>query len=134
MSPLSSIDLPSESGEPPSSLGLFGLSTHEVYPQNRIATIWRELLPHVFTLTSYEAVIFCGTFCSSCKPLPVRKHGALCCPDFPLFPRIHVKTATERLLFLRLKNPHCGDLIYKIKNFNSKEYLLIIENDRHYKH
>jgi hypothetical protein len=36
-------------------------------------------------------------------------------------------------LFLRLKNPHCGDLIYKIKNFNSKEYL-IIENDRHYKH
>jgi len=32
-SPCASINLPSESGEQPSSLGLFGLSTHKVYPQ-----------------------------------------------------------------------------------------------------
>ena len=32
-SPCVSINLPSESGEQPSSLGLFGLSTHKVYPQ-----------------------------------------------------------------------------------------------------
>lgn len=43
----------------------------------------RELLPHVFTLTPFEAVYFCGTGSSPYGPLPVKKYGALCCPDFP---------------------------------------------------
>ena len=43
----------------------------------------RELLPHVLTLTSVEAVIFCGTCCYPKGHLPVRKYGALRCPDFP---------------------------------------------------
>ena len=51
----------------------------------------RELLPHVFTPTSrrrstlrlYKAVVFCGTCCCPCGHLPVRKYGALRCPDFP---------------------------------------------------
>ena len=43
----------------------------------------RELLPHVFTLTSCEAVIFCGTCCYPFGYLPVGKYGALRCPDFP---------------------------------------------------
>ncbi len=43
----------------------------------------RELLPRVFTLTSVEAVIFCGTCCYPKGHLPVRKYGALRCPDFP---------------------------------------------------
>ena len=27
--------------------------------------------------------LFCGTVCHACACLPVRKYGALCCPDFP---------------------------------------------------
>lgn len=30
-----------------------------------------------------RAVIFCGTCCCPCGHLPVKKYGALCCPDFP---------------------------------------------------
>src|SRR5690606_2120991 len=51
----------------------------------------RGLLPHVFTLISPEArrYIYCGTF--RITPfgvtLPVRKRGALRCPDFPPFRR-----------------------------------------------
>src|SRR5690606_558443 len=48
----------------------------------------RGLLPHIFTLTSPEArrYIFCGTFRIAPRgaTLPVRKRGALRCPDFPL--------------------------------------------------
>ena len=46
----------------------------------------RELLPHVFTLTPRQArggIFFCGTFCYPFGHLPVKKYGALCCPDFP---------------------------------------------------
>ena len=47
-----------------------------------------ELLPHLFTLTSEEAVYFLWHWLldnqTSWMPkLPVRKCGALCCPDFP---------------------------------------------------
>ena len=43
----------------------------------------RELLPHVFTLTLAGGIFFCGTVCYTCVYLPVKKYGALCCPDFP---------------------------------------------------
>src|SRR5690606_20975090 len=47
----------------------------------------RRLLPHVFTLIPPEArrYIFCGTFriAPHGATLPVRKRGALRCPDFP---------------------------------------------------
>ena len=43
----------------------------------------RELLPRVFTLTLSGGIFFCGTVCCPCRHLPVKKYGALCCPDFP---------------------------------------------------
>ena len=43
----------------------------------------REPLPHVFTLTLAGGIFFCGTVCYTRVYLPVKKYGALCCPDFP---------------------------------------------------
>ena len=43
------------------------------------------LLPHLFTLTSpKERRSFSVTYPRRRRRLPVRKHAALCCPDFPL--------------------------------------------------
>ena len=49
-----------------------------------------ELLPHLFTLTLFRKKtefqrLFSVTLLCSHKQLPVRKYGALCCPDFPHF-------------------------------------------------
>ena len=41
--------------------------------------------PYLVTKNRDETVIFCGTCCfRRPRNLPVRKYGALCCPDFPL--------------------------------------------------
>ena len=65
----------------------------------------RELLPHVFTLTSREAVIFCGTCCYPFGHLPVRKYGALRCPDFPRAgfpdPRQSLSSPPQKYVFFR---------------------------------
>ena len=71
----------------------------------------RELLPHVFTLTSVEAVVFCGTCCYPKGYLPVRKYGALRCPDFPRAgfpdPRQSPLIAPQRYNFLsNHEHPH----------------------------
>lgn len=43
-----------------------------------------RLLPYLFTLTSHKARrLFSVTLLSPHELLPVRKYGALCCPDFP---------------------------------------------------
>jgi len=43
-----------------------------------------ELLPHLFTLTpAYRGGYFLFHWPYPCGYLPVRKHDALCCPDFP---------------------------------------------------
>src|SRR5690606_7066693 len=48
------------------------------------------LLLHLFTLTRQASGIFsvalAVTVPSPVRTLPVRKYGALCCPDFPLSP------------------------------------------------
>ncbi len=36
-------------------------------PYKLITQLIRELLPHVFTFSSCEVVIFCGTFSASCE-------------------------------------------------------------------
>ena len=66
----------------------------------RVTTHSGGLLPRLFTLTATgtrpsAAVILC--YLELCPPghLPVRKHGALCCPDFPL-PRIRIPTRPVR--------------------------------------
>jgi len=46
-----------------------------------------ELLPHLFTITApsvVEGLLFSVTLLYPHGYLPVRKHGALCCPDFPI--------------------------------------------------
>ena len=44
-----------------------------------------ELLPRLFTLTGGSPLrrFFSVTLLKPCGLLPVRKYGALCCPDFP---------------------------------------------------
>lgn len=55
-------------------------------PLLTIADQKRELLPHVFTFSCKQVVIFCGTAVFVLQQiLPVRKQNALCCPDFPPF-------------------------------------------------
>jgi hypothetical protein len=51
--------------------------------------MWRELLPHVFTIAVFckmeLRLLFSVALAVSeiYRSLPVRKYGALCCPDFP---------------------------------------------------
>ena len=42
-----------------------------------------ELLPHLFTLTGRVRRLFSVTLLYPHGQLPVKKYGALCCPDFP---------------------------------------------------
>jgi len=82
---------------------------------SRVTTKPGELLPHLFTLTPttfpvpllarhplqrreiigkcYSERLFSVTLLCPYKQLPVRKYGALRCPDFPLF---HKGKATNR--------------------------------------
>ena len=52
---------------------------------SRIATKPGELLPRLFTLTKQVWRFFSVTLLCPCGQLPVRKYGALCCPDVPPF-------------------------------------------------
>ena len=74
-------------------------------PEIAVTNHFRELLPHVFTITPHccGAVFFCGTCCFPhfCGNLPVRKWDALCCPDFPL-PFISRRAAIERPAFAKV--------------------------------
>jgi hypothetical protein len=68
---------------------LFDLSTHEVCHAPEITFAAGGLLPHLFTLTPLAVTSGGGIFSVALSVsrlreiLPVRKHGALCCPDFP---------------------------------------------------
>ena len=72
--------------------GLHGLSARGVYQATDVATGAGGLLPHLFTLTPACAGAVSLSAALSVAPpfpvapLPVRKHGALCCPDFPPLP------------------------------------------------
>jgi len=77
---------PSVSREPRSSTDIRGLSIRKVYP---LTVLLRLTVSSYLTFSPLPrrivAVIFCGTCCypNCLKYLPVRKYGALCCPDFP---------------------------------------------------
>lgn len=68
--------------------GIFDLSTPDAYPSVQLPS------QHFFTCITFEKmiVILCGALLSFDNP-PVRRRGALCCPDFP--PRLN--EATRRL-------------------------------------
>ncbi len=83
MSPLASIDLPLDLGEQPL------MSIYMVFqPIGRTAEpcchAHGELLPRLFTLTKRAWRLFSVTLPQPRDRLPVRKYGALRCPDFPL--------------------------------------------------
>ena len=46
-----------------------------------------ELLPHLFTLTGQVRRSFSVTLLYPHGQLPVKKYGALCCPDVPPVPK-----------------------------------------------
>ena len=73
---------PPDSDEQPSIAGIFGLAAHKVYlrrasPRGGVSSYL------AFSPLPFRAVIFCGTSCRRLRRLPVRKYGALRCPDFP---------------------------------------------------
>lgn len=78
---------PPTSGEQPYCVGIHDLATHktygfECYHSNR----WALTSPfHPYSDESER--FFSVTLLCSHKQLPVRKYGALRCPDFPPFPR-----------------------------------------------
>jgi hypothetical protein len=79
--------LPDKSGP-----GIFDLSTHKVFPTGmspyRCVSSYLAISPLSCRITSdvTRRYLFCGTICPrgvQPQSLPVRKYGALCCPDFP---------------------------------------------------
>ncbi len=84
-SPAESNGLPPGLGGQPSVPGIFGLSTHKVYPPGRSPC---PAVSSYLTFSPLSRLGRDGYFLWHClspreRGLPVRKYGALCCPDFP---------------------------------------------------
>ncbi len=64
--------------------GLFGISTHKVYPIFRLLVIV-VCSYHTFSPLPRRngAVIFCDPICLSYESPPIKWCDASCCPDFP---------------------------------------------------
>ena len=64
--PVTSCDLPGDSGGSPSNAPLFGLAPGGVYQASPVTRGTGALLPHLFTLTGdpdgFRRYLFCGTF------------------------------------------------------------------------
>ena len=74
---------PPAMGEQPLNAGILGLATQRRAARD-ITAAPGGLLPHLFTLTLQAGGrLFSVTLLYRCRQLPVRKFGALCCPDFP---------------------------------------------------
>ena len=94
-SPTVSIDLPPNLYKRASLLSCDRL-VYMVFQPMRLAIVpvarsRRGLLPRVFTLAINNGGMFSVALSVvrflQTKPLPVRKHGGSCCPDFPLGPK-----------------------------------------------
>ena len=68
------------------------------------------LLPHLFTLTPVWRRLFSVTLLYRYRQLPVKKYGALCCPDFPHTPHAWVSDEMSALLL------RCKDSYFRVKN------------------
>lgn len=66
---------------------LLGLALGGVYQAGSVTQTAGELLPHLFTLIPLTERLFSVTLLPPLGDLPVKKHDALCCPDFPLSPK-----------------------------------------------
>ena len=96
---------PSILDEPPSSIDVHGLSTQEPHGQ-----LCRHNCRCAFTTPSHPYHnelwrLFSSAGLCPCEHLPVRKLGALCCPDFPLRP---LSEATERPTVVLFVNNYHG--------------------------
>ena len=84
---------PPGSDEQPSSPGVFGLSTHKVYPCRLSPNDSVGSYPAFSPLPDLPKQALGGCFLwhwlfPQKRDLPVRKYGALCCPDFPPRPPV----------------------------------------------
>ena len=62
---------------------MLGLAPGGVYLADAVTRAAGELLPHLFTLTGRVRRLFSVTLLYPHGQLPVKKYGALCCPDVP---------------------------------------------------
>jgi len=85
-SPDASSCQPPDAGELPLDVGILGISTREVYPATFVAESAVGSYPTISPLPRKRGGIFSVALAVRLfqDALPVRKHGALCCPDFPL--------------------------------------------------
>jgi len=77
-------DLPPDIGRAALSAGIHGLSTHDVYGFLRHHRNRWALTPPFHPYPTLVRRSFSVTLIYPHGYLPVKKHGALCCPDFPL--------------------------------------------------
>ena len=95
---------PPSLGGQPSTDGIHGLTTHKVYSYYGHPSYWWALTPPFHPYSDESERSFSVTLLYPHGYLPVRKYGALCCPDFP---PSHIGTAIERsaigakIVFLR---------------------------------
>ena len=73
---------PPASDEQPLVAGIHGLSTHQVYSPGCHHPDWWALTPPFHPYPVVREGYFLLHYCAS-RHLPVRKNGALRCPDFP---------------------------------------------------
>jgi len=94
MSPFASSNLPPDIGRATLHASVYVILQPIRRTALNVATQTGELLPHLFTLTPKKSKrLFSVTLLCSHKQFPVRKYGALRCPDFPPF---HKGKATNR--------------------------------------
>ena len=81
---LKSATYPPAADEQSLNAGIFGLATRQRYAGICRHTPRWALTPPFHPYRPYGRRLFSVTLLSLYKDLPVRKDGALCCPDFPL--------------------------------------------------
>ncbi len=80
--PAAQATYPPTSGEQPSSIGLHGLATRQTYcPEISLFGRWALTPPFHPYRKSGGCFLLC--YYPLAKIFHIKKHGALCCPDFP---------------------------------------------------
>jgi hypothetical protein len=107
-----------------------------------VATTTGELLPHLFTRSQLRRIktrwSFSVTLLQAFTRLPVKKHGALCCPDFPpsrILRRAIERSARQRYEYhIRIQVPvdfvYLNPVmdIYKISSMETQNALCVFQN------
>ncbi len=114
MSPQASSNLPPDIGRATLHTSVYLILQPMTRTAVCVTTNSGGLLPHLLTLTNRSWRLFSSAFVHLHKRLPVRKHGALCCPDFPL-----TQSASDRPTYYLCKDNY----ILRIKTYFRFIYL-----------